>query len=251
MFSAPALILILAGVAAGQHQSTLYPAGLSFQYGLGQYSVRDEYISKERYSGTLPYVSAEWSRFHETWGYRMSFEFRHATDIRNNNVTAEILQAALYRDYIYPVGRKSLLGKDAHLFLGPATGIHMYFNDQKIAAQHALNIDFSTAILFSLGMNAMVIIPFQSNLQLEGSLRLSLLAIGVRSTDVVEEEGSMGGILTVLSGTDPTADCGIRYFIKDKLSLKAAYKLQILSISKWNPLLSVSDNITLSISYHL
>ena len=181
----------------------------------------------------------------------MIFEFRHATDIRNNNVAAEILQAALYRDYIYPVGRKVLFGKDAHLFLGPTTGIQMYFNDQQIAAQHALNIDFSMALLFSLGMNSMVVIPLQSNLQMEGSLRLSLLAMGVRSADVIEEDAAVGGILTVFSATDPTAECGIRYVIKDRLSLKVAYKLQILRISKWNPLLSVSDIITLSISYHL
>jgi len=251
MFLLPAFILILAGVASGQSESTLYPTGLSIQYGLGQYALRDEYISKEKYSGTLPYVSAEWSRFHETWGYRMIFEFRHATNIRNNNIAAEILQAALYQDYIYPVGRKVLFGKDAHLFLGPTIGIHMYFNDQKIAAQHALNIDFSTATLFSLGMNSMVVIPFQSNLQMEGSLRLSLLSIGMRSADVVEENTITEGILTVLSGTNSTAGIGIRYFIKDRLSLQTAYKLQILRISKWDPLLSASDNITLSISYHL
>jgi hypothetical protein len=249
-----AILFTCAGVLPAQApvvQQVLPPTGISLQCGLGQYALRDEYISKERYAGTMPYVSAEWSRFHGKWGYRMSFEFRQATDIRNNNVAAEILHAALYRDYIYPVGRRSLLGKDAYLFLGPATGIHVYFNDQQIAARGALDIDNSTATLFSLGMNAMAIVPLQANLQLEGSLRLSLIALGARSTDVVEGEGSMGGILTVLSGTDPTADCGIRYFIKDKVSLKAAYKLQILSISKWNPLLSVSDNITLSISVHL
>ena len=27
---------------------------ISLQYGLGNYSVKDEYISKEKYSGTLP-----------------------------------------------------------------------------------------------------------------------------------------------------------------------------------------------------
>ncbi|UCD37305.1 MAG: hypothetical protein JSW54_10790 [Fidelibacterota bacterium] len=227
------------------------PTGLSIQGGLGQYALRDEYISKERYAGTLPLISAEWSRFHGKWGYRMGFEFSQSADIRNNNVATEIFQAVLYRDYIYPVGRKSLFGKDAYLFLGPSTGIRLYTNDQKIANQGAFDIDYSTVTLISLGMNAMVVVPVRSRLQAEGSLRLSLLAMGVRSMDVVEGEGSMGGILTLFSGTDPTAECGIRYFILDKLSLKAAYKLQVLRIGKWNPLLSVSDNITLTASYHL
>ena len=232
-------------------QRVLPPTGFSLQYGLGQYALRDEFISRERYSGLLPRVSVEWARFHGKWGYRMVFEFRRGTDIRNNNVATEILHAALYRDYFYPLGRKSLFGNDAYLFLGPATGIHVYNNDQQIADQGAFDFDHSEATLFSLGLNAMAVVPFRPHLQIEGSLRLSLLAMGVRSIDVVEDEGSTGGILTTLSGTDPTAECGIRYFVKDRLSLKAAYQLQVLHISKWNPLLSVSDNLTISVSYHL
>lgn len=249
-----AIISCCAGALLAQApsvQPVLPPTGLTVQYGLGQYALRDEYISKERYSGIMPYVSAEWSRFHGKWGYRLGFEFRQATEISNNNVAAGILHAALYRDYFYPVGRKSLFGNDAYLFLGPATGIHIYMNDQQVAAQGAFNFDNSMATLFSLGINAMAVVPFRAHLQIEGSLRLSLLAMGVRSTDVVEGEGSMGGILTLLSGTDPTAGCGIRYFIDERLSLKTAYRLQILRISKWNPLLCVDDNITLSISVHI
>ena len=247
----PALILILICMVSGQSESALYPTGISFQYGLGQQSVRDEFISKERYTGALPYISADWSKFHEKWGYRMSFEFRNATNIKNNNIAADVLQAGLFRDYIYPIGQKWLFGKDIYLFAGPTTGIQMYFNEQKIADQGILNIDFSLAMLFSLGVNSMIIIPFQPNLQLEGSMRLSLVAMGMRSCDVVEEDILTGDILTVLSAADPSAVCGVRYFIKDKLSIKGAYNLQVLSISKWNPLLSVSDILTLSISYHL
>jgi len=55
------------------HQ-TLFPSGISIEYGLGRYSVRDEYISKERYSGTLPDFRANWSRFHSKYGYNVVFE---------------------------------------------------------------------------------------------------------------------------------------------------------------------------------
>ena len=39
-----------------------FASGISVQAGLGQYSVRDEYFSAERYSGTLPYLSVSWTR---------------------------------------------------------------------------------------------------------------------------------------------------------------------------------------------
>ncbi|UCE06864.1 MAG: hypothetical protein JSW07_02150, partial [bacterium] len=39
------------------HQ-TIFPRGVAIDYGLGHSSVRDEYISKEKYSGALPYFAA-------------------------------------------------------------------------------------------------------------------------------------------------------------------------------------------------
>ncbi|MFC2096332.1 hypothetical protein ACFLQ3_01365, partial [Bacteroidota bacterium] len=33
---------------------TVFPTGISIGYGQGKISVKDEYISKEKYSGTIP-----------------------------------------------------------------------------------------------------------------------------------------------------------------------------------------------------
>lgn len=227
------------------------PTGLSIQYGFGQYAMRDEYISQERYSGMLPYLNTEWSRFHDKWGYRLKLEFRHSTEIKNHNISAEILQGAWQQDYMYPVGRAALFGKEVHVYAGPSMGLHFYLNKPNIAAHAALSVDLSQATLLFLGLNSDVVIPMGSKLLVEGSGRVSLLSIGIRSADVLEESGVASGLLNVLSGTIASAELGIRYRILDKLSVKAAGMLQILNISKWNPLLAVSDNLTLTLSYHL
>ncbi|MFC1483935.1 hypothetical protein ACFL6Q_02660 [Candidatus Neomarinimicrobiota bacterium] len=227
------------------------PTGLSLQYGAGRYAMRDEYISKERYAGTLPTISADWSRFHDKWGYRVRLEMRFSEEIKNHNVSADVLQAALQHDYLYPVGQVGLFGKEAQVYAGPSFGLYLYLNNQNIAAQGALHADMSLAMLLFLGLNTDVVIPLGSRLLVEGSGRASLLSFTVRNTDPVEEDGVAVGLLTILSGTMLTADAGVRYRIQDKLSIKAAGMLQILSISKWTPLLAVSDNITLTLSYHL
>ena len=232
-------------------QPTPPPTGLSIQYGFGQYAMRDEYISRERYAGTLPYISAKWSRFHDTWGYRLKLEFRHSAEITNHSVSTEILQAALLHDYMYPIKKAALFGKEAQVYVGPSFGFNLFMNDQNIASQGALHIDMSLAILLSLGVNTDVVIPIGSKLLVEGSCRTSLLSIGIRTVDVVEESGTAGGLLTVLSGTNAMADLGLRYRIQDRLSVKAAGMLQIMSVTKWNPLLAVSDNLTLTLSYHI
>lgn len=232
-------------------QPTPHTTGLSIHYGLGQFAMRDEYISQERYSGTLPYISASWSRFHEKWGHRLKLEFRHSAEITNHSVSTEILQAALLQDYMYPIGQVALFGKQAHMYVGPSFGFNIFMNNQNIAAQAAFHVDMSLAFLLSLGLNSDMVIPLGSKLLLEGSGRANLLSIGIRSVDVVEEDGVAGGLLTVLSGTITTAKLGVRYRIQDKLSVKATGMLQIMSIQKWNTILAVSDNLTLTLSYHL
>jgi len=232
-------------------QPTPPPTGLSIQYGFGQYAMRDEYISKERYSGTLPSLSADWSRFHDKWGYRLKLEFRHSSEIKNHSISTEILQAAWLQDYMYSLGRAVLFGKEAHVYLGPSFGIYFFLNNPNIAAQGGLSVDLSQATLLFLGLNSDVVIPMGSKLLVEGSGRVSLLSIGIRSDDVLDGSGVSGGLLTAFSGAIASAELGIRYRILDKLSVKAAGMLQILNISKWNPLLAVSDNLTLTLSYHL
>jgi hypothetical protein len=228
-----------------------FPTGLSVQYGIGQYAMHDEYISKERYAGSLPTISADWARFHDKWGYRVQLEMRFSEKIKNHNVSADVLQATLQHDYIYPVGHLALFGNKTQVYAGPSFGFNLFMNNQNIAAQGALHADMSMAMMLFLGLNADVVIPMGSKLLVEGSGRASLLSIGIRTTDPVEEDGVAGGLLTALSGTMVTADLGIRYRIQEKLSVKAAGMVQILSISKWTPLLAVSDNITLTLSYHL
>lgn len=225
--------------------------GLSIQYGFGQYAMRDEYISQERYSGLLPYLSADWSRLHDKWGYRLKLEFRNSSEIKNNNVSTDVLQAALQQDYLYPIKRAALFGKEAQVYAGPSFGFHLFMNDQNIAAQGALHMDMSLAFLLSLGVNSEIVVPMGSKLLVEGSCRTSLLSIGIRTVDVVEESGTAGGLLTLLSGAIATADLGVRYRIQDRLSVRAAGMLQIMSVSKWNPILTVSDNLTMTLSYHI
>ena len=55
-----ALALITNIRISGQETASafeFYPAGIVMEYGLGNYAIKDKYISEEKYSGTLPYFS--------------------------------------------------------------------------------------------------------------------------------------------------------------------------------------------------
>ena len=47
----------------------LFPSGISFTGGMGRYSVRDEYISDQRYRGDLPTLRLDWIRSREDRGW--------------------------------------------------------------------------------------------------------------------------------------------------------------------------------------
>ena len=58
----------------------------------GHCTVRDEYISKEKYSGVLPYFAASWSRFHNKYGFRQELEYRGSSEVKNYNISTTTCQ---------------------------------------------------------------------------------------------------------------------------------------------------------------
>jgi hypothetical protein len=53
----------------------IFPEGITQEYGIGNYAVTDEYISKEKYSGTLPYYKVGWANQHEDYVYHLGTGF--------------------------------------------------------------------------------------------------------------------------------------------------------------------------------
>lgn len=244
-------ILLCAGNSFAQdslsHRS-VFPRGISIEYGFGKYSVKDEYISKEKYSGTLPYFKVNWSRFHSKYAYHLSLEYRSSSKIKNYNVSTNIYQFALNQGFLYPLPTMSLFARDAYAFLGPSTELYFFHNKQNIAVS-GFDYALSFAALFSIGLNSEIIYPIRKDLQVEGSLCLSVLSLGFRMVDNEEEDVSPVKLLTLLSGTNASFGLGTRYNLFGNFSLKLAYELHVTRISSWDPLLSASDNLFVTVAY--
>jgi hypothetical protein len=244
-------IVLCAGSSFAQDSLShraVYPGGIAVEYGLGRYSVRDEYISKEKYSGTLPAFGLAWSRFHKTYGYSLGLEYRHSSEIENYNVSTDIHQFSLHQGLLYPLTKGSLFNRDVYLFLGPAAELYFFYNEQNIAVS-GFDYAQSFAMLFSLGVNSEIIMPLRKNLQAEGAVRVGLLSLGFRMVDTEEEDISPVKPLTVFSGTNGSVRLGMRYYVVGNFSVKLAYQLQVTRISSWDPLLSASDNVIVTAAY--
>ena len=226
-----------------------FPAGISVEYGQGLYSVKDEYISKEKYSGTIPHLGVKWTKYQGNYGYILGLDFQNSSRIKNNNVSADIYQFTLNQGFLYPLPKYSLFSKDFYSYLGPSTELYFFYNKQQIAIS-GFDYASSFAILFSLGINSEFIMPIQNNFSIEGSLSLSVLSLGFRMVnDEDNDDESPAKLLTLFSGTNGSLKLGMGYYLLDNISLKLAYRFHLTRISSWTPLLSASDDLILSLTY--
>ncbi len=228
---------------------SVFVEGITIEFGQGLYSVKDEYISKEKYSGTIPHLGLRWTKYHDDYGYTLGFEYQNSSDIKNNNVSANIYQFSLNQGFLYSMPKFSFISNDAYTFLGPSTDLYFFYNKQNIAIS-GFNYASSFAFLFSVGVNSEFILPLSENLFVESSIGFSVLSLGFRMVnDEDEDEEAPAKLLTLFAGTNGSFKLGARYFIMENLSLKIAYRFQLVRISSWTPLISASDNLIIAVSY--
>jgi len=241
-----AAIIILASQKTVCQDSIRYPerysSGISLAYGTGSYSVNDRYISREIYSGAIPYLSIGWTKRHNRYFYKLMSEYRQSDKIHNYNVSTDITQFSVSQGFLYPLKKTSLFSKDIFLRMGPGTEIYVFANKPRIAVS-GFDYAQSFAGLISLVYSAEVIYPFQKKFHIESSLRFSILSLGFRSVDSEETDQQTVKPLTTLSGLNSSFHLGFNYYLINPLSIQVAYRFELMRISSWELLESISNSI--------
>lgn len=219
----------------------VFPNGINIAYGLGNYSVKDESISNEKYSGNLPYFSCGWVRKHNKYVYQLKFNYRNSKEIKNYNVSTVITQFSLNQGFLYPLKEKSLFNKDLFLWIGPSTEFFFYISEPQVASYGLLN-----ANLFSLGFNVYGIYPINNKFNIESSLEITALSLGSRTDDTDQSFK----LLTLFSGLNSSFNIGARYFLFNQLSVKLSYRFEFARVSSWDYYAAASDNIVLGLTYN-
>ncbi|MFC1540123.1 hypothetical protein ACFL41_01385 [Gemmatimonadota bacterium] len=230
--------------------SAQFPRGITVEYGSGGYAITDENISREKYSGALPWLGVQWGRDHTSYHFRLGLEVRHSDMIRNYNVSTNITQFSLYQAFLYPLSNPSLFKRTTSLLAGPSIEIHSLLNSQDIAVG-ALGYKESSASLISLGTRVEMMMPLTSRFQAEGSLRAGILTLGVRSVDDERNDEPQARLLTALSGTHLIIRMGIRYSISVNWSCRLAYLSDVTWIKPWQSLLSASDTLVFGLIWEI
>jgi len=245
------MAFFIAAKSPGQDTMTMYnpyPAGISIEYGTGRYALRDEYISQEKYTGSIPYLSLGWARKHDNYIYRLHLEYRNSDDIKNYNMASDITQFTLHQGFLYPLKKRELFNRHLNLWLGPTADLFFFYNNQKVAVD-GFDYTQSFAALLSAGIDLAGVYSLNSDFRIESYLALTALSLGFRMVDDEEDNQSPAKLLSLFSGLNASFDLGIRYYLFQKLSVKAGYRFELCRINAWNPLLTTSDNVLIGLTY--
>lgn len=229
-------------------QKSIYPEGITVEYGIGSFAVTDEYISTEKYSGPFPYSSITWANLHSDYVYHLKIDFGNSSEIKNNNVSADIFQFTLNQGFSYALPKFTLFDNDTYLYLGPSAELYFYFNEQNIAVS-GLDYTQSFALLISGGINSQIFYDLFDKLSIEGTLDFNVISFGFRMVDTEESDESPAKILTLISANNVVFTLGPRYFFLDNLSVKAAHLFHLTRVDSWEPLLSAGDNVVFTLTY--
>jgi hypothetical protein len=234
------------------HQN-VYPTGLNIDYGAGRFAVQDDFFSREKYSGTLPYFKIGWSRFHGNRAFQLNLKYGSSSEIKNHQLASNVMQFSLAWDYLYPVGTFSLFSKKVYAYLGPYAEFYTYYNRLNFA-RDGIFLDFSFATFVSLGAHPMFIMPIGKKLHFESSLQMNVCSVVIRMPEIIVEEDdadeSRLKLLTPISGLNSQINFGIRYYLLEALSFKLRYELHLTRISTWEYLLAANDNVIFNVTYH-
>lgn len=228
------------------------PTGIGVQAGVGYYAIRDDHISNEKYSGPSSWLTLQWSRFHETYGYRIGMSFQRSSSIKNYNVSAEATVGSFNVANLYPTGLLTLFGTDISTYLGPSAEVFLYTRTQNIAQNPnaAPDVYQSGAWLFSMGGRLEMMAPLSRALQAEGMLQASILSFG-GGTGSSSNSSVAFKSLTPFTGMHTCLELGIRYSMLTSVSVAVGYRFDLLRINRWNYVLAASDNVFMSAVYQL
>ncbi|MBF8296763.1 MAG: hypothetical protein HW389_3308 [Bacteroidetes bacterium] len=233
------------GQTGDSSSQSVFHRGLTLQVGPGLYSIRDEFISRQNYSGPMPVYLLTWTDMTGKRASNMTLEYRAAAAIKNYNVSA-----SFDINYLYPVGRFSLLSRDVVAYLGPSPEFFIHFRSQNIAnGGNAITRAYSAAMLFSAGATLALACAIENALTADASFETNVLSLGARFVNPDNSSEPFLKLLTPFSGWRSKTDIGIRYQLSSNISARLAYRVEIARINAWDYFISGSDMGVLSVFY--
>ena len=235
-----------------------YPQGAVFETGYGSFTVRDEYISPERYTGDIKTLKLAWSQIHEgKRGYESTFDYVYGAKIRNYAVSAEVQEFSLNHVFLFPVKKEHyLFSKRYYSLIGPSAELWFHIRHQNIS-NYLITIPYSLVGMLSLGFNQKIIIPVNSKFGFSCFYKIGIFSLTGKtnySNPDNEDKPSSVKLLTPLTGLRACIDYSAYYTVNSHITCKTGYEFRVANIANntsWDDMANAMDIFSVKFIYNI
>jgi hypothetical protein len=212
--------------------SDLFLTGLTISTGVGHYSMRDQLLLGERFTGTGSFSEISWARFEDGRGSRMTLGLRASGDVRNHTLSAAASGVTLDLEACNRIGTLPVLGRRATVCLGPSAGAAV-FTDDKDPLHTGSEPAISSSVFISAGAISGVVLPLNPRLTARATGRFDLFSVGLRTLGPTTADLPPKSLHRAANATYGSAGISLRYELDEPLSVGLGYVAQFMRIGSW------------------
>lgn len=229
-------VLILAlvipfSVFSQEEERPVNRLGLIVEYGLGGVALKDQYISKERYTGTIPFLGVYYGRLDERKGYQLGFTFQKDNELENFAIRAEYMRASLNFDQFFTVKSFLMAGKEAAWHIGPSVEYFEYELTNRFSSNHKA---WSELIMASVGINTLLDWQFGKKFTASAFLRSNVIGMSYKTHDERKFPDKNSILQTLVTANNLDAELAVRYKIVKRISLGLKGRAQYTRSTGWD-----------------
>lgn len=238
---------------------TIFRKGITIQYGYGRYSIRDEYISQNRYSGTFPEYNIKWINYHRNHGFELNFCYGQSSKIKNYNAPTNIQEYSVSGKHLYPIKNFNLASRQNYLFFGPSWDFHFHLRNQNMATS-IFTKTASLASFISGGININYTLKITPKALMEVSSGTNIFSLVARLPDLDIEEAKYLKFLVFPYAINAYIDFSLIYRISYAFSVGVGYHLRTIRVHStsytedyegWYGIMAVNNNVFFNISWNI
>ena len=224
------LMIVLGMPVISQESFPLNRLGLNVEYGIGRVALNDEYISAERYTGSLQYIGVWYGRLIDRKGWQLGITNQDGSDLTNHAIRAEFSRVSLNFDQFFQMKAFNLLAKPASWYFGPSVEYFEYELINQFSSNHKV---FSELIMVSMGINAMLEWELSNKLTLSAFVRSNVIGVNAKTHDERRHKDQNSILQTLVKANNLNGDLVVRYRMIKRISIGLKGKAQYTRSTGW------------------
>ena len=241
------LIIVIGLPLFSQESRPLNRLGLNVEYGIGGVALNDQYISKERYTGSLQFIGIWYGRLIERRGWQLGISNQNDSDLENHAIRAEFSRVSVNFDQFFQMKTFNLLAKPASWYFGPSVEYFEYELINRFSSSHKV---FTELIMVSMGINAMLDWELTNKLTLSAFVRSNVIGVNAKTHDERRHRDQNSILQTFIKANNLNGDLFVRYRIIKRISVGLKGKAQYTRSTGWEESQNFVNSILLFAIVH-